>query len=231
MLNIIDKVFRKKKYVIYTAIFGDYDSLKEPQSAVKGCDFVCFTDNPNMKSNIFKIQLCPPSEDPARQSRKYKMLPHRYLPEYEYSLWIDGSILIKKLDLKKLVQLYLSENDLALFAHPERDCIYEEVKACERLGKDNNDLMRQQIERYRKKGYPEHNGLIAAGFLLRRTNSPELVRLSEDWWCEVKNNSKRDQLSFNYLVWKKGLNYKIISGYLWENEYFSVLPHEQVIMS
>jgi hypothetical protein len=36
----------------------------------------------------------------------------------------------------------------------------------------------------------------------------------EKWWEMILNYSKRDQLSFNYIVWKYKLNYTTL---LWNN--------------
>ena len=47
------------KKVIYTAIFGDYDSLPEPDYIPNGFDFICFTDT-DIKSNIWKIKKALP---------------------------------------------------------------------------------------------------------------------------------------------------------------------------
>lgn len=45
------------KLVVYTTIFGDYDDLIEPGKKYKNCDFVCFTDNENLKLDIWKIKV------------------------------------------------------------------------------------------------------------------------------------------------------------------------------
>jgi hypothetical protein len=42
----------------------------------------------------------------------------------------------------------------------------------------------------------------------------------EDWWTEIKYNSKRDQLSFNYIVWKNKFNFVYLQGDSRNNEYF-----------
>ena len=42
----------------------------------------------------------------------------------------------------------------------------------------------------------------------------------ESWWEEIKYNSKRDQLSFNYVAWKNGLKYNSIPGDIRNNSFF-----------
>ena len=82
------------KIAIYTSIFGDYDSLIENQFQIEGIDYLCFTDI-NLKSNTWKIiKSTPIYSDPNRNAKKYKILPHRYLKDYDYSIWIDGNFTV-----------------------------------------------------------------------------------------------------------------------------------------
>ena len=56
LFNILRKNIRKNNVVIYTAIFGDYDDLKEPpKKLARNCDFICFTNNKKLKS----LKNCP----------------------------------------------------------------------------------------------------------------------------------------------------------------------------
>lgn len=43
------------RIVIYTAIFGKYDALKEPDYVDAEADYVCFTDQPDIVSNVFDV--------------------------------------------------------------------------------------------------------------------------------------------------------------------------------
>ena len=49
----------------------------------------------------------------------------------------------------------------------------------------------------------------------------------ENWWTEIKYNSKRDQLSFNYVAWKHKVKFNYIEGDSRDNQYFkrSTKPH------
>ena len=50
----------KKKVIIYTAIFGGYDELVEPDYIPEDCDFVCFTDSTHFKSDVWDIRVVKP---------------------------------------------------------------------------------------------------------------------------------------------------------------------------
>ena len=73
-----------------------------------------------------------------RNAKKYKLLPHRYLSEYEYSLWIDGNFtVVGNIDI--LVEKYLKDANIAFFNHQNtaldpRNCIYQEASAIFNFG-------------------------------------------------------------------------------------------------
>jgi hypothetical protein len=215
------------RLVVYTAIYGNYDVLREPPAPLPGCDFVCFTDNPQLRSEHFDIVLSPaPSTDPSRQSRHFKILPHRLFPNHEYSLWLDASIDLKTDQLLKMADDLLRYHDIALFRHGSRDCIYDEMEACIAFGKDDEAIMQRQIEKYRQENFPAHLGLASSGVMFRRHNATACIRLCEAWWQEICAHSRRDQLSFIYACWKTKTPYGVIPGGVRQNEFFLVNDHQ-----
>src|SRR4051794_37365019 len=82
---------RQNKIVVYTAITDNYDHLYEPLYKCDKFDYVCFTDNPNLKSDFWKIktfQHC--NYDATRKARYVKILPHLFFQDYNYSVWVDA---------------------------------------------------------------------------------------------------------------------------------------------
>ena len=223
--------------VIYTAIFGNYDYLEKPKFIPDGFDFICFTDT-DLKSDFWEVRkVLPIYQDSTRNARRYKLLPHRYLSEYDISIWMDGNFLIRD-DVNELIDKYLSDKNFACHDHMNcqldpRDCIYDEYNAIMNLGKndpnqnykDNPQVMYDQVKRYQDEGYPSHNGLIVSGILLRKHNEEEVKITMEKWWEELKYGSKRDQLSFDYSTWKTNLKFNYISGDIRDNKYFYLLSH------
>jgi hypothetical protein len=103
---------------------------------------------------------------------------------------------------------------------------------CIKAGKDKCDIIEKQMKKYKKEKYPMHKGLIENTVILRRHNMPEVVSLGEAWWLEIKQFSKRDQLSFSYVAWKQNFHYMPIDGFLWDikrlkynNKLFGVESH------
>jgi hypothetical protein len=222
------------KIAVYTSIFGGRDTLHENQFKMEGVDYLCFTDE-SFKSDTWNvIKSIPIYSDPNRNAKKYKILPHRYLKEYDYSVWIDGNFLITS-DIRDIVERgeYLAYDHNQSNLDP-RDCVYKEYNAIIQLGKqnkgnfkDNPNVMYNQINRYLKEGYPQNNGLTTNGIMFRNHNNPDIIKLMEEWWLEIKHNSKRDQLSFDYIAWKNNFKIKYIPGDNRQNSYFTLNRHKK----
>ena len=215
--------------IIYTTIFGGYDDVTKPNLPT-GWDWKCFSEENSI----------PLYTDNTRNAKKFKVLPHRYLQDYEYSIFIDGNMYVVG-DVNDLVERYLNDSNIAFFDHNKnrmdpRDCIYDEYNAIMNLGKndpnqkykDDPQVMYDQVKRYQDEGYPSHNGLITGMVILRRHNEKDCIRVMEDWWTEIKYGSKRDQLSFNYVAWKNNTKFNYMDGDSRNNEYFTrdTKPHK-----
>lgn len=237
----------QNKKVIYTAIFGGKDALHEPLVIPSGFDFICFTDNKKLVSKNWNIRVVNPLfSDPVRNARYYKILVHKVLPEYDQSIWIDGNMIVKG-DCNKLIDQYLKKDSFVTYDHSKqkrrlfkffwvidrklaRNCIYDELedlvlKTKSGMYMDNIDIMKNQIERYKKEGYPAHNGLAVTMVLLRNHKDLKVVELMEDWWREVSLGSRRDQLSLNYVAWKKKMPIAYVSGDPRYSPYFIKTRH------
>ena len=55
---------------------------------------------------------------------------------------------------------------------------------------------------------------------LQTIDDTNVIKTMEDWWLEIKHNSRRDQLSFNYIAWKNNFNFEYLKGDSRKNEYF-----------
>ena len=207
------------KIAVYTAIIGNYDPLIEPAIISPHCDYICFTDDRDLKSNIWKIILIEEEGDPILIARKIKLLPHIYLPEYEISFWIDSNINILG-DLSVLVEKYLPNNSLVCCPHSLRSCIYMEAEACIKNKKADPNIIRNQINKYKKENYPKGYGLISSGILLRTHTEDSVIKIMEEWWGEVSKESPRDQLSFNYVIWKYNYKYGEMEETMFNNNSF-----------
>lgn len=187
--------------VVYTAVFGNYDHVPEVNPEWD-CDFVCFTDNPELASlgwQMVMVQLN--GESPAQANRRYKMLPHKYLPNYERSLYVDGNIRIVA-DPRPLFEKYLEKTVIAIPKHQDRNCAYTEATLCIKGGRVDKEIAEQQMARYSADGFPENFGMTENGIIFRRHHDGNVIAMMNSWWDEYCNGGRRDQLSLPYLIWK-----------------------------
>lgn len=209
----------KNKKVIYTCITNNYDNLIEDEFYLEDYDYICFTNNENLKSNRWKIEKIPntlSSLSPAKQARYIKTHPHIFLSNYELSVWIDGSIKILN-DFSELI----NSSVIQIPQHPNRNCIYKEAIAVIKQKKDTKENVDKQIIKYHELGYPENYGLVQSNIIIRKHNDKNCIKLMEDWWNEIKNGSHRDQLSFNYVLWKNpNINISYLNKYIYNSKYF-----------
>lgn len=153
-----------------------------------------------------------------RESKLLKLCPHRVFPQAEWWLWIDWNV---RLMVSPETLVDIASADVMGFAHKLHDCAYEEHAACARMQKDDPDVMRRQMDRYRLAKFPEHFGLLECGLLLRK-NTRQVIEFNELWYGEVCRGSLRDQLSVGYAAWRTGIRWGCFPGSVWDNAYCEV---------
>lgn len=210
--------------VVYTAIFGDYDVLIDPQVVESGVDYICFTDNETITSDVWETRNVTPMNDPALSNRRIKILAHEYLEEYDLSVYIDGNIRILE-RIKPLVEDYLSTTDFAVYKHPERTDVYEEAEACIEKNKAEEDPVREQLSHYRDLGFPDDRDLSENRILFRRHQNPEIKEVMWSWWREVSDRVSRDQLSLMFVLWKHDVEYNLIPHSVRDTPQFAIYSH------
>lgn len=200
----ITKRKRKREIAVVTAITGGFDKLHEPKYFDENADYFAFM-NQKVKSNVWQIIPVEYThfKQPRMSAKIYKILIHKYL-DYDYWLWIDGSLVLTD-SITELIDKYLDDTDMALFKHRFRDCIYEEHLASIRntqhaIGESIN-VRKKQIERYKSEGFPKKYGLYECTFILRKNNK-NIRKFNNDWWAEISIASSSDQVPFMYTLWK-----------------------------
>jgi len=191
---------------------GNYEKLNEQSVANESIiDFICFTDDKYLTSSTWKIVHVDPilPLDFTRSARTIKICPHRFLPNYNTSLYIDNSVTLKVIPEKIFEDLIDEDYDLICMRHSYRETVLDEFEEVLRLRYDKEDIILEQLNAY---------NLIApevlsqkpywSGFLVRKHNK-KIVKVSmDDWLAQVMRYSRRDQLSMNYIICKYALNVK-----------------------
>lgn len=208
--------------IIYTVITGGKDKLNDNIN-VKGAKAVCFTDDPNLKSDVWEIrQILSLYKDVRRDSRVVKMLPHIFFPEATHSLYLDGNI-ICKIPLQRLINEWLEDTDIAIFGHHTRKCLFDEAQTCIELGLDDKDVIEAHIARYM--GFPKGKGLYQCGTILRH-HTPQIKRLNESWFAQYMTGCKRDQISFPYCLENEGIAINRLNSHAYIHPYFEYGNHK-----
>ena len=201
--------FSNERIVVYTSIFGKYDSVLEPMFVSPNVDYFIFTDQEIPTDSSWKRIEIPDGcfencFSPIDKNRYVKMLPHKFFHDYDISIYVDGNIQIVT-DLRPLIQDF-GNNTLGIHRYPV-DCIYDMKNAIIAGKRAKRSNVVPQIKKYKKEGLPKHFGAFECNVIVRRHNNQNCIRLMEYWWDEFNStSSKRDQLSFVYSLWKNNIN-------------------------
>lgn len=212
---------RSARRVIYTCMFGFSERFADREISVDSdTDLICFTDDPSLTSDRWKMCLVNSDElGPVKTSKMVKILAHRFVGEYSRSLYIDNTIKLSVPAGQIFQILDRSARPMVCFRHPERDCIYKAGSFVVSIGYDDPATVHRQMAIYREKGHPENAGLIAAPMLLRRQNDSRVQALMEAWFSEVRAHSYRDQLSFNFVARQHGFEPAYFEGSVNNNSF------------
>lgn len=195
--------------VVYTAIFGGYDTLRQPWTAERGVRYVCFTDSPPDNPGVWEIIEADPDEwgGPILANRRFKLLPHVYFPEATDTIYHDGNHVLK-VKPSSIIRAMPQDVDLMVSTPVERIWrIKDELDAVCARGMAVPSEARAQVEHYRGQGLDIDLPAVRAGRLVRRNN--ERCRAFGDaWWREVSTWTHRDQLSFDHCAEKTDLRWQ-----------------------
>ena len=214
--------------VVYTAIFGSYDDLKTPDYVNSDWDYVCFTNNLCIRSEVYKvIYVDAVFDNPAKNTRMFKLLSHLFLINYKYSLWIDESVKLRGCNIDKLIIKNRADAHITLHKNVHHNSVYDENKVCIYENKDDQKIILKQMKHYKEEGLPTTTELVETAELFRQHRHRNVKKLNTLWWKELNTYSIRDPLSFNYVCWKNNLNYTLMEGIQWVDPYFNLYQHEQ----
>ncbi len=213
--------------VVYTCITKNYDALKIPSITDDRIRYFCFTDTPEI--------VLPPWEprslsldwlDAKDKNRYVKMFPFQYFKNCDLSIYLDGNIKIVG-DISTLIEEVLARpEDIFLYSHPQRKCIYLEAAACAHFSHDWIWTIAKQMRRYAGLGFPANSGLFEANVLIRKDTS-QVRKLMDAWWREYSTAAKRDQLSLPFVAWHTGTTVGTlgISDPRFTHRYFRLVNH------
>lgn len=223
-----------KKYVIYTAMVGGYDEIMQPQVVDDRFDYILFSnDIKEDRVGVWQVRpIAYTNPDNTRICRYVKTHPEELLPGYDASVWMDSNIRIMTSAVyERVIELYESGALIASMNHPLRDCIYDEAFEVMYIRYEREKVVVDWCHKLRKENYPKHNGLYETNVMFRKHNTSLISETNVMWWDCIEKYSKRDQLSFNYVLWKLGVKCECFLGKhkcVHNSTDFSYIEHQNI---
>ena len=209
------------KIAVITSVFGNVQQLRTPNTKWEGVDYYAYVDREfpcEVWNQIVSPDFTIDKKFTGRRNAKiYKIMPHVFLPDYDYHIWMDPTHDIIS-DPKEFCPTYLKDNDIALFKHPERSCIYDEANTLIELTKgpggdyDVLDNIYRQLEFYEEEGFPKDFGLFELSASIRK-NTPQIQAMNLRWWEIICRFSSRDQISLPFVLNSLNIDVKVLPGF------------------
>lgn len=219
------------KVLVYTAIFGDKDQgpslINKDLLPDLDVRFVCVSDNPNLKSSDYEIiYRAQQYSDVTKNARNIKLNGIDGIEEYDVAIWHDSSVKLHGDKIQALSKF--AENHMITAFHHIRYCAYSEAVACINQKKDSPWRIAAQMFRYFLAGLPANFKLHETTIMVLQVKSYFESELRTVWWNEIKNWSRRDQLSLPYARWKTGVEVGLLAHWTatgFNNEYSTWVGH------
>lgn len=210
---IIYKKSNIMKIVIYTAIVGNYDELRQPLSLDDRFEYVCFcNDFAENKIGVWEIRKFSVVIDHNQRLSRYpKIKPHEVLTDFDYSVYMDANLVIAESQFyDRIIDLIDQNTKLSGVKNGYRDCLYVEGFRCLLSKLDTLTNIVKEMRYIKNDGFPSHYGMYEANIIFRNHHDLDVIKQCDMWWIMVNKFAKRDQLCFSYTIWKCGLPWSYI---------------------
>lgn len=151
---------------------------------------------------------------------KLKLMDLDDLKQYNYIVWVDASVKLKK-GLYERVMSLIQGKDLIILAHPHRfpRTILSEAKYIHKNLHEHSffhNKMFSQIEFYKSMGYNDNQGLFWCAMIIHRRSMANAALL-DLWWDQILVWQHRDQISLPFSIWMTKMNHNISISVLIED--------------
>ncbi|NBW97143.1 MAG: hypothetical protein EBR28_10535, partial [Planctomycetia bacterium] len=198
---------------VYTVLTGDYEILNEqPIAQNSDWDFICLTDSPTLRSDSWQIRRVPMAfgMDPIRGQRILKILPHEYLGDFDRSLYIDNTVILRA-QPEAIQEGCFAGAEIGLFSHSFRASLQDEFLEVARHGLDDQMRVLEQLNHYAI-ACPDllEERPYWTGIVWRDHRSRNVRCAMEHWRNHVLRYSRRDQLSVNLALRLAGVTPSLV---------------------
>ena len=205
------------RIAIYSNYFGKHEPLNTSSMGKwVNVDKFIFTTDPDLQYPGAEVVVLPDDgKDPKIQTRRFKINPHQYFSEYDWVIQIDNraSVRVHPVEIIAKIREWEKDSNWAgryLFRHPERDCAYDEAKACVETGVLSEHKEREIAAFFESQRFPRNNGLFVNTMMVQKMGDVAADRFNETWYDLVQTLCYRDQVSLSYALWKSGYRPRIL---------------------
>lgn len=214
------------RIAVLTANLGEFDKIVPSLSQNEICTFVEYNDEnfPPVEGLTSRLQYRIP-----------KLFGWEMMPRYDIYLWLDGSMSLQRPDSVSWFLNKLGDNDIALFRHPWRKTIKEEVEhISQKLHEGNryltarykNGLHKEQYaEILKDKEYQDNILYTSTTFIYR--NTPRVQAAMKLWWYYQSRYYTCDQVVLPYVMSVAGLKVSVIEEDQFKNPYVTLVSHHK----
>tara|TARA_Y100001935_G_scaffold57782_1_gene48335 strand:- start:1641 stop:2396 length:756 start_codon:yes stop_codon:yes gene_type:complete len=192
-----------KKIVVFSCVTGNYEKLINHKNLEEDVKYIFFTESYENVPDGWIMQPINGLDNFTNKdkNRYVKFHPSKFLPTHDISIYIDGNIEITQNVSLLIKEISGMDEDLFLYRHYERECIYDEGNKCIEDSLDWFWRIRKQMNKYSQESYPKDRGLFENNIIISKNNENSR-KLLHQCWEEYSREAKRDQLALNYCSWK-----------------------------
>lgn len=203
------------KILIYTAIFGDYDTIQRVDTnRYPNVDYLCITNNNYEKVSNTKLY--------SPNYIKAKYFKFSAFKNYDVVVWLDGNYIITNIDelLKLCYQFYYTKKSSLWFRHDTSNSIYCEIANIikNKENKYKTPLNEQRLRSVMLFGSEIKNikFMVQSGIYMKKWNNKFNFILNKIY--EKYKVVGRDQIIIPYTFDKyKYNNYEMVEGKIRHN--------------
>ena len=207
---------------VVSACYGGYDVPSIPPEQDVAVRWVMVTDGIDVPEPWEHV-IVESELHPRLAAKVPKCFPHRYADGPV--IWLDASAQVNSTTFASDCVAALGNGDVAMWDHPQRDCILPEAAVSATMPKYRGLPVEIQAAHYINSGHPLNFGLWATGCMVWSGELHRPERIGEAWFDEQMYWTYQDQLSWPAIVRRYELEVRPLPGMLWDHKMVTFRPH------
>ncbi len=197
------------KIAVISANLGNLDKINPNVPQTLQHDFFLYTDG-NFPPRSAAMT-------PRLQAKIPKCFAWQMVPDYDYYLWLDGTLSLSEPDSLQFFYDNCKDHDIVVFRHRSHPNVRQEARYTRKGIKQEAPYI---VTRYKNELLPEImqeieadknfvDDLMVNGGVFMYRNTPEVQQMLKDWWYYMSRYIIQDQISFPYVLKKSGVRLNV----------------------